>query len=318
MLRRPNILIKLVAITLVMAFSLENILWANPEIDKRRSPSANTLQVPSLFRLDENRLKISLAIVLRKIPDVRNFSLPIALDVGGIWVEMDFAGPEKRESEDGKTVIVPCTFAAQKCDAVIDPDTKDILELIWPGEKQKPAAAAIAETPEHAWLRVAEEKTGSVAEKPVEKPLITKKLLLTLARMFRHRREIPAVLLIGFICASLGFPYFWFIAGVFFDITTFIVLYVYQRPPPSPALIGVSGAQSGMFETSPSPADNIPEAIPVHFANEKPAGRRTGGAPSSPRFLVEVEIQRLSTEQMCIIARLQAIFKGLFYPAFLG
>ena len=45
---KSNIIIRCVAIVLLLAFSLQNIVWANPEIAKPKKRT-NTLQVQSSF-----------------------------------------------------------------------------------------------------------------------------------------------------------------------------------------------------------------------------------------------------------------------------
>ena len=137
MIRKPNIIVKLVAIALLIAFSFENILWANPEVLQRNTFS-KTLQVPSFFSSDKNVLKAMLLCLVRIFPDIENFKYRLTPTVAGMALDLDFSRMRKRKNR----LLIPCFVGKQEYKVVIDLTTKDVHVLRKPGEEKKPSKPA--------------------------------------------------------------------------------------------------------------------------------------------------------------------------------
>ena len=124
---RYNIILKVVAIVLIVAFSFQNILWANPEILRKRSVS--TLQIqplshniitegPHLRKLVESRV---FAFVKRDMPEYVESWIQLCTTFSGeglvvkplvndTSVVMDFGNAKKE-----KVWYVPCSVEREDC-----------------------------------------------------------------------------------------------------------------------------------------------------------------------------------------------------------
>lgn len=163
MLRKPNILIRLIAIIVAITFSFESILWANPEILHKKTV-ATTLQVLSPFdpaNLEQNiqmRVMSTLLGVIHfihtgdeeNITDIEidrneiesfNHSLRLIAKDTRINFNFDKEDANGKYKEDGK-LIVPCAIETpeghrREYEAVIYPsESITKITLREPGEKE--------------------------------------------------------------------------------------------------------------------------------------------------------------------------------------
>ena len=147
---RRYTLVKLVAIVLVISFSFENILWANPELFRDKIAS-DTLQVQSPFKPLANPqfshqflLKTFIAGAIKYFDSAKNINHRLVLrPYEGIQLVLNFDGEDKfGKHKEGENWIIPCSIRGTKenyppweYEAVINPD--ESISLRKPGEKEK-------------------------------------------------------------------------------------------------------------------------------------------------------------------------------------
>ena len=162
-----NILFKTICVILIIAFSFENALWANPEIFREGYPSS-TLQVPSFFKpipasTYENVLRANLIRVLKYFPDFEDEDFDPRLlirDASGITVRLDFSSKRKEE----RNWVIPCSLTSTRSvrlyEAVVSTEG-DLVELKPSSPREeKPAPVPDEEEPLERPSTPASESSG--------------------------------------------------------------------------------------------------------------------------------------------------------------
>jgi len=165
---RPNRLVRLIATVVVMAFSFESILWANPDITRARSLS--TLQIWSkvAYPTESDYFEVALKWVLARVDDIGACNVPITIPPGvlpeGVSAQISFKEHEKYpgRDRDGNIThwVLPCTLThggvTWQCQAVVTADEEKDFYLRRSQKGYKPPRdyTPASNIPENSLLRI--------------------------------------------------------------------------------------------------------------------------------------------------------------------
>jgi len=231
MMKKPSILVRLIAVIVAMAFSFESILWANPEV-LHKKPAAATLQVLSPFdqaNFERNlRLRVRSELIKiiyfihdkEKIDDIiidddkiKEWNDPFTLIIKDTWIRFEFdeENPKGKYEEDGK-IIVPCDVETS------DGHKRKYEAIIYPGESitkvtlRKPGEKEIGDT-NPSIQEATSNKPNEAAQLATSSPQISKDspAKKQLSRKSNKITSLPYLILTGFIVFFVSYNSYLFL-----------------------------------------------------------------------------------------------------------